>query len=763
VTAILYAATAVVLLWLADRYVLPISRGAAIILLLLPLCFTGRALLTGRVYGPVEMPYMTRPLYDYRAALHVPETHNPTLADIAFQMIPWREAVRRSFAEGEWPLWNRFMFCGDILAAEMQPAVYSPFTWIACLLPAAVSFGYTGAIAFFVAGLGTFLFARELGASMEAAILAAIGWMFSGPIALLILWPVGFAWALFPFILLTTRRVARDPSIRSTGLLIVAFVLEIVAGHPETLLHVIAIAFVYGLFEWNRTYKTVVSAVAAGVLALMITAVVLLPFLDVADESYDHLVRTAMYAKIPLKIAPGAVRMQTLRNLFPFMRKTAEDFPLERADAGSILLALAIAAPFAIRRRELKFFVPLTIVAFLAGVNAWPIAQLLHRLPLFNATLNDRLAVAVPLALAVLAIVVIDTWPRWVIVAAMGFVIQAFVIAATVTDAPVQRARVFADIAPLVVAAIVVATVRKQIALPALIALTLLQRTIADGSLIPVHPRSIAYPRLGLFQPMERVAEPFRIAPTGYAFLSNTATLYGLEDVRGSTPMTLSLLNDTFPLWIERQGRSFPQVNDLTQPFLSMINVRFALIELSAPLPPGWKEVSADISMRLIENTHVLSRAFIPRSVRFHSSPKQELDEMADATDFADRAWLYVPGKPEDRVNGPGSVSVTRNKSGIDATVTMQRPGFVIISEAAWSGWRAYVDDRRVKELRANHAFLGVYVPAGTHSVHLRYLPQSFVVGRAISLATLAGIAIFGFVRRRRRLTPKTIMNAGGR
>ena len=204
--------------------------------------------------------------------------------------------------------------------------------------------------------------------------------------------------------------------------------------------------------------------------------------------------------------------------------------------------------------------------------------------------------------------------------------------------------------------------------------------------------------------------------------------------------MTLNLLNDTFPLWIQRQGRSFPQVNDLTRPFLSMINVRYALIELSAPLPPGWKEVSADISMRLVENTHVLPRAFIPRNVTFISNPKEERDAMTQATDFADRAWLYVPGRPEDRANGPGRVSVVRNKSGIDATVTMQRPGFVVISEAAWSGWRAYVDNRRVKELRANHAFLGVYVPAGTHSVRLRYLPQSFVLGRAISLITLAGL-----------------------
>jgi uncharacterized membrane protein YfhO len=179
-----------------------------------------------------------------------------------------------------------------------------------------------------------------------------------------------------------------------------------------------------------------------------------------------------------------------------------------------------------------------------------------------------------------------------------------------------------------------------------------------------------------------------------------------------------------------------------------MINVRFALIDLPAPLPPAWKEVSSDISMRLIENTRVLPRAFIPRNVTFVSSSKEELDSMAQATDFADRAWLYVPGKPEERANGPGLVSVARNKSGIDASVTMQRPGFVIISEPAWSGWRAYVDNRRVKELRANHAFLGVYVPAGTHRVRLRYLPQSFVVGRAITLLTLALVAAILAARR---------------
>jgi hypothetical protein len=63
-----------------------------------------------------------------------------------------------------------------------------------------------------------------------------------------------------------------------------------------------------------------------------------------------------------------------------------------------------------------------------------------------------------------------------------------------------QRGRLFAEIVPLVAGMVVIAIAEKRIAMPALIALILLQRTISDGSLVPVHPESIAYPRLGLFR-----------------------------------------------------------------------------------------------------------------------------------------------------------------------------------------------------------------------------------------------------------------------
>ena len=38
---------------------------AALVLILIPFCFTGRALLTGRVYAPIDLPFMAEPLKDY--------------------------------------------------------------------------------------------------------------------------------------------------------------------------------------------------------------------------------------------------------------------------------------------------------------------------------------------------------------------------------------------------------------------------------------------------------------------------------------------------------------------------------------------------------------------------------------------------------------------------------------------------------------------------------------------------------------------------
>jgi hypothetical protein len=145
--------------------------------------------------------------------------------------------------------------------------------------------------------------------------------------------------------------------------------------------------------------------------------------------------------------------------------------------------------------------------------------------------------------------------------------------------------------------------------------------------------------------------------------------------------------------------------------------------------------VTVDHRSRLIENERVLPRAFVP--------PHTRTGEMsADAV--LDAAWIEGAG---DAANGPGTVITTREGSRLRIQAAMAAPGYVVVSETAWPGWRAYLDGRRVRILRANQAFLAVYVPAGRHEIRLRYLPQSFVVGRTISVAVAALLLIALLIR----------------
>ena len=260
-------------------------------------------------------------------------------------------------------------------------------------------------------------------------------------------------------------------------------------------------------------------------------------------------------------------------------------------------------------------------------------------------------------------------------------------------------------------------------------------------------PRSAFYPPFPGVE-MLRADEPFRIVGQHHAFIPGTSALYELEDVRGYEALTLRRYESTYGLWCEGQAIWFNRVDDLTRPFLSFLNVRYA-ITTNDP-PPGWHVVASQRGARLLENERVLPRAFIPNRLRIGRSGPIDATyaEVQDATDFADRAWVDAPMSLQDRANGPGSVSIERRRSGFRFRVSIANAGWVVVSEPAWNGWRAYVDGRRVQIQIANLAFLGIYVPAGQHTIRLIYLPESFVIGRAISFATLTALILFALLKR---------------
>src|SRR5256885_10737849 len=183
---------------------------------------------------------------------------------------------------------------GNILAAAAQPAAYSPFTLIACLLPAAQSFTFTAAITFFIAALAMFLFARELGCRESAALFGGAAFTYSAGMAFFNLWPIAASWALLPFVLFAVRRA-------NAALLTVAFTLLILAGHPESVLQVVFVGAAYGVFELVRrkNFHSIGAALIAGIASLAICAIYLLPLLDAAPQTLEYEYRHTVYRATP--------------------------------------------------------------------------------------------------------------------------------------------------------------------------------------------------------------------------------------------------------------------------------------------------------------------------------------------------------------------------------------------------------------------------------------------------------------------------------
>ena len=130
-----YGGTAALLLWLAHRFVQPVRLRVCLILAAAPLLFTGRAMLTGGVYGPVDILYNAMPFGSHRDELQVLPDRMPLLADIVYQQFPWRAAVRAAYAQGRLPLWNPSSLLGEPLLATQQPAPFHPGVWLGMLLP----------------------------------------------------------------------------------------------------------------------------------------------------------------------------------------------------------------------------------------------------------------------------------------------------------------------------------------------------------------------------------------------------------------------------------------------------------------------------------------------------------------------------------------------------------------------------------------------------------------------------------------------------
>jgi hypothetical protein len=70
------------------------------------------------------------------------------------------------------------------------------------------------------------------------------------------------------------------------------------------------------------------------------------------------------------------------------------------------------------------------------------------------------------------------------------------------------------------------------------------------------------------------------------------------------------------------------------------------------------------------------------------------------------------------------------------------QPGLLVLGDQYHPGWRAFVDGRPAKIVRANHIFRGVILPPGDHEVLFRFAPASLRIGGLLSGLGIALIIV---------------------
>lgn len=762
---IVYSVCSTALVWLLLRRI-PISRAVAITLVLLPLTLTGRAMFTGAVYGPIDLAYVTEPLASMADKVGVTHVANPGVSDVYAEFIPWNDALRRVIAGGDWPLWNRYELSGGPLAGTLQSAPYHPITLAGLLIPIEDAVTFIAAMTFFLTALTMFLLLRDLVGSEIAAMFGAAAVMFSTHV----IWYAGTALALAaaaaPLALLGARRIVHAPGKQSAALLGGALLLIVLAGHPESALHLVTLAIGYFFFELVRVRPpqwraVLVSGVGAGIGALLLSAIFLLPFFADVGQTVEHRHRELTFEGRHHVAGVAELAHRLSATAMPFLEgfpgvEEAEHPPNKRhgwlatAYAGSMLFAPALFALLRVRSPHKWFFGLAALAGLGVGTNAPGFIHLLEITPGFQYAVNDRMIYFAVLGIAVIAAIGLDAWLRdrttflprlFVVIAAV------LVVCAIVTDSGLSptyvRVNAARAVVPLLFAVAVLTILRAPRAAVAVLALLVVQRMGETGGMQPTVPRAAFYPAFPGLELM-RADEPFRMVGVGMTLPPATSMHYGLEDVRGFQAMTLGRYYDGARLWSVEQPVWFNRVDSLEPPFLSLMNVRFAIAPSTYVAPAWWKTKGVFGEYTILENTRVLPRAFVPRRV-FHREVGHGMElDLKLAGDFADVAFIETGSARSDATpNGPGTVRTQQDGSGLQMTASMQAPGWVVISNAAWDGWRARVNGSEAKLAYANRALLALYLPAGDHDIQLVYRPMAFVRGAWISALAALGIALF--------------------
>jgi hypothetical protein len=155
--------------------------------------------------------------------------------------------------------------------------------------------------------------------------------------------------------------------------------------------------------------------------------------------------------------------------------------------------------------------------------------------------------------------------------------------------------------------------------------------------------------------------------------------------------------------------------------------------------------------VKIYENLDVLPRAFITHQAEVISDPDQAIARLRDPGFDPSQIVVLTGGQPL-KGEGNGTAEVVRyTPEEIIIEARTDSPGYLILADSFYPGWKATVDGQPVEILRADIMFRAVRLEPGEHQIVFRYEPAAVWWGARVSGgALLLWIMCFILLLRRR-------------
>ena len=688
----------------------------------------GPALIGANDLNPIRCLRADAP---FRHVAWSPATQNqPTQSDLVYYFHPWWEEAGRQLSGAGLPRIEPGAGGGLPLLANGQIGLWAPMmvpVWLhgpergtTIMALWKVEFAGLGAFLFFANGLRLRWTASAFGGVAWAGTPYLVGWL---------LVPLAWSVAALPWIWWAVWWLARRRTpgwgAAAVGL---GFGWLLGAGlHPETSAIVCGSGLLLAVcLRPRRPARAMVVAVVGGVVASVL-AWPTLGYIQGSSRSEIVGEREANRDGLPLSIKRDLVRQIAVPASMghPARGDWRAAYPqsVGAAGVGGAVLALLAAGPIRRRYRRLAAGAGLcAALGLILLIRIPPLDDLLVRVPPLNHMTIPRFGVLIPWGLVVLAALSLDGAlrgrPRSV---PIRLVPAILIFGVALWSAPWQLdLRDLGLVVLSVLAALAVALLRprRALVLVAVVELALLA--------VGINPVAAAADRLPRPELLDRLvgleaAAPSRVIGIDGALRPNLASRYGLRDLRAADPLRprpfvrlMGVLGEP-PTVLGGPLRRAPAG------LCGAWGVGWAVTPPGAELT-GWRREYGDRNGVIWSNPLLLSEVrVVGRTVAEPADP-QALLRAAEAVDFATEA-LVARGAPSASATSTAVDVDERTPSSLRASVACDGPCLLVLAQPWAPGWQAAVDGRPTQLVLANIAGLGVWVPAGRHSVVLDYRP----------------------------------------